>query len=183
MRRDLFSFKGAGITTIIALETERLTVRNFNASDWKALQHMINQYQSSGYAAYDHQWPTSDEEIRKITEWFAGGDSYLAICLKDTGQFVGFVSLVKEQHDDSGELNLGYIFNFDYHGRGYATEACRAVIGHAFNRLQAKMVVAATAAVNRPSCQLLKRLGFKQRAESIGFFKTTENGTPIEFLA
>jgi RimJ/RimL family protein N-acetyltransferase len=119
------------------LETQRLTVRNFRISDWKALYEMINQYESSKFAAFDHQWPTSPEEIEKITEWFASGDSYFAVCLKDTERFVGFVSLNQKQKDHR-EFNIGYIFNSDYHGKGYATEACRAAIGHAFNRLHAQ---------------------------------------------
>jgi RimJ/RimL family protein N-acetyltransferase len=117
------------------LETERLIIRNFRISDREALHEMINQYASSELAAYAHQWPTSPQEIKKVTEWFASGDSYLTVCLKDTGRFIGFVSLNQEQKEDCREFNIGYIFNFDYHGKGYATEGCRAAIGHAFERL------------------------------------------------
>jgi len=164
------------------LETERLTIRNFTISDWEALHEVINQFESSEFAAYDQQWPTSPEEIKKITEWFASGDSYFAVCLKDTGRFVGFVSLNQEQKEDCRELNIGYIFNFDYHGKGYATEACQAALGHVFERLQALRVVTGTAAVNRASCRLLERLGFKRTAESMGSFRNTRDGKPIEFL-
>jgi len=164
------------------LETERLTIRNFGINDWEALHEMINQYESSEFAVYDHQWPTSPEEIKKTTAWFASGDSYFAVCLKDTGRFVGFVSLNPEQKSDCREFNIGYIFNFDYHGKGYATEACRAAIGHAFDRLQAQSVLAGTAAENRVSCRLLERLGFKRTGESTGSLRNTRDGKPIEFL-
>jgi len=130
----------------------------------------------------DHPWPTSSEEIKRITEWFAGGDSYFAVCLKDTGRFIGFVSLNQEQKEDCREFNIGYIFNSDYHGKGYAKEACRAAIGHAFDRLQAHRVVSGTAAANRASCRLLERLGLKRTAESIGSFRNTQDGKPIEFV-
>jgi len=164
------------------LETERLVISNFRISDWEALHEMINQYESSEFAAYDQLWPTSPEEIKKIAEWFASGDSYSSVYLKDTGRFVGFVSLSQEQKEDCREFNIGYIFNFDYHGKGYATEACRAAIGHAFDRLQAQRVHTGTAAVNRASCRLLERLGFKRTAESTGSFRNTQDGKPIEFL-
>jgi ribosomal-protein-alanine N-acetyltransferase len=147
------------------LETERLTIRNFRIDDWEALHEMINQYVSSGLAAYEpNQWPTSAEEIKKVTEWFAGGDSYFAVCLKDEDRFIGFVALNQEQKER--EFNLGYIFNFDYHSKGYATEACRAVLNHAFSRLQAQKVVTGTAIANTASVRLLKRLGFKKTSES-----------------
>ncbi len=164
------------------LETERLTIRNFRISDWEALRELINQYESSEFAAYDQQWPTSPEEICKIAEWFASGDSYFAVCLKDTGRFVGFVSLNQEQKEDCREFNIGYVFNFDYHGRGYATEACRAAIGHAFDRLQAQRVFTGTAAANRASCRLLERLGFTRTTARTASFRNTPDGKPIEFL-
>ncbi len=79
-------------------------------------------------------------------------------------------------------FEIGYIFNSDYHGKGYATEACRAVLDHAFDRLQADRVITGTAAVNRASCRLLERLGFKKTVESTGSFRNTPDGKPIEFL-
>lgn len=164
------------------LETARLVIRNFRISDWEAVHEMINQYESSEFAAYDQPWPTSPEEIKKITEWFASGDSYLAVCLKDGGRFVGLVSLNSDQKEDGREFNIGYIFNFDDHGQGYATEACRAALDYAFERLQAQRVLTGTAAVNRASCRLLERLGFKKIAESIASFRNTQDEKPLEFL-
>ena len=167
---------------MIPIETERLVIRNFEVGDWEALHEMIVQYEASEYAAYDQQWPTSVEEIKGITEWFASGDNFLAACLKETGQFIGFVALNPEEGEDSREYNLGYVFHSNYHGHGYATEACRAILIRAFGQLQALRVVSGTAALNRNSCRLLERLGFRKTGEQISSFKTAENGQPIEFL-
>jgi len=153
--------------TMTTMETDRLTIRNFSVNDWEALREMILQYQASEYAAYDHPWPTAPDEIRKAAEWFAGGDSYLVVCLKDTGRFIGFVCLNPEEHGGESALNIGYIFNFDYHGRGYATEACRAALARAFDELGAARVVTGTAKANLPSCRLLKRLGLKETGEGM----------------
>jgi RimJ/RimL family protein N-acetyltransferase len=165
------------------METDRLVIRNFEYDDWEALREMILQYQSSEYAVYDHRWPISEQEIKKITDWFACGDRYFAVCLKDAGRFVGFVSLIQAQDNEEPEFDLGYCINFDYHRKGYATEACRAMIGYAFERLHATRVLANTAAGNRPSCCLLARLGLKKIAEGTAAFRETENGEPIEFLS
>lgn len=167
---------------IIAMKTERLLVRNFKLNDWTALLEMIVQYESSEYAKYDWQWPTSPEEIKGVTECFACRDSYLAVCLKDTGRFIGFVSLNQEQGEGRQEFNIGYIFNSDYHGQGYATEACQAVLRYAFDRLQAQRVITGTAAANRASCRLLERLGFQLTASGTSSLRNTPDGTPIEFL-
>jgi RimJ/RimL family protein N-acetyltransferase len=167
---------------MISIETERLVLRNFVAGDAPALHAMIVQYAASECAAYDHPWPTSPEEIAGVTEWFTKGDHFLAVCLKETGQFIGFVSLNPESGAGGAEFNIGYVFDADYHGRGYATEACRAVLDHAFDRLQARRVITGTAAVNRASCRLLERLGFQKTAAGTTSFRTAADGRPIEFL-
>ncbi len=167
---------------MIPIETERLVVRNFEANDWKALHDMIVQYEASEYAAYDQQWPTSAEEIQGITEWFASGDHFLATCLKDTSQFIGFVALNPEGEEGSGEYNIGYIFDANYRGHGYATESCKTMLDRAFGELQASRVVTGTAALNHPSCRLLERLGFRRIGEKMSSFKAAEDGMPIEFL-
>jgi [ribosomal protein S5]-alanine N-acetyltransferase len=164
------------------LQTERLVPRNINISDWEPLHEMIEQYESSELAAYDHTWPTAPEEIIKITEWFAQGDSYLAVCLKESDRFIGFVALNQEQKQASRVFNLGYVFNFSHHGKGYATEGCRAVLDHAFCRLRAQRVVSGTAAANAPSCRLLERLGFKWATESLMSFRNAQDGTPKQFV-
>jgi RimJ/RimL family protein N-acetyltransferase len=166
---------------MLTLKTERLVLRNFHLADWQALHEIISQYELSGLALYDQPWPTSPEEIRQITRWFASGDSYLAVCLKEIDCCIGFVALNRESNEDRQEYNLGYIFSFDVHGQGYATEACRTVLEYAFAHLQAQRVIAGTAAANLASCRLLERLGFRRIAESIGSFRDAPDGTPIRF--
>jgi [ribosomal protein S5]-alanine N-acetyltransferase len=164
------------------LETERLVVRNFKASDWEALYEMIVQYEASEYAKYDQQWPTTPEEIKGVAGWFAGGDNFLAVCLKDNRRFIGFVAFNPEEGDNGPQFNLGYVFNADYHSKGYASEACRAVLNHTFGKLGAQKVVSGTAAANQPSCRLLERLGFRKTGEDTGSFQTDADGKPVEFL-
>ena len=165
-----------------AIYTDRLVIRNFKSDDWEALLEMILQYEASEVAAYDHQWPTTPDEIKGVTEWFASGDHFVAVCLKDTGRFIGFVALNPEQKEDTREFNLGYVFNADYHGKGYATEGCRAILTRGFDELKADRVITGTAAVNVASCRLLEKLGFKKTGQSTGSFKNTPDGKPIEFL-
>jgi len=164
------------------VETQRLAIRNFPEDDWEDLREMILQYEASEYAVYGHQWPTSEEELRGVAEWFSSGASFLAVCLKLTGRFIGFVALNPEEGHDEVVFNLGYVFNPDYHGKGYATEACRAIIDHAFAGLGAQGIITGTAEANRPSCRLLERLGLKRVGdESAESFRKSPDGKPIEF--
>jgi [ribosomal protein S5]-alanine N-acetyltransferase len=165
-----------------AVETERLIIRNFRHGDAGALHEIIVRYQASAYAAYDHPWPTDADEIRKITAWFAGGDAFLAVCLKKGETLIGFVALNAEGQPDRREYNLGYCFHPDYRGKVYAPEACRAVIGHAFEQRQAQRLVTETAAANVPSCRLLERLGFARIGEGMASFVDGPDGKPLQFL-
>jgi len=174
---------------VATLTTERLVIRNFSVDDAPALREIILQYQASEHAAYDHAWPTSVDEIRDVAEWFASGDAFLTVCLRASGQMIGYVALNPVEgrdHQSRGfaqVYDLGYCFNFDHHGRGYATEACRAALGRAFDDLGADRVTTGTAAANTPSCSLLARLGFRRVEERTASFRSAADGMPIEFLA
>jgi RimJ/RimL family protein N-acetyltransferase len=165
---------------MIAIRTDRLLIRNFATGDAEPLWGMIQEYEASAYGGYDHPWPAERSEYDAITEWFANGDSYLAACLQDSGRFVGFVSLNKSG-DGDGEYGLGYCFDFSYHGQGYATEACRAVLDHVFVALSAQRVTSGTAAVNQPSRRLLERLGFRLTGTARVSFRQAADGSRFAF--
>jgi [ribosomal protein S5]-alanine N-acetyltransferase len=167
---------------MISLETERLVLRNFQSSDLESLHTMILKYEASGMAAYDQQWPTSPEDIKGVVNWFASGDQYHAVCLKEGSRFIGFVAINPETDEGSRVYNLGYIFQVNYQGKGYASEACRAVLQHAFHSLKAERVIAGTAALNLPSCKLLEKLGFQKTEEGTSSFRNSKDGKPLEFL-
>jgi ribosomal-protein-alanine N-acetyltransferase len=157
------------------IETDRLILRNFTIDDWPALHKMTVQYQQSPYAKYDpHPSPTEPEKIREVAQWFASGDNYLAVCLKEGGVFIGLVCLNPEEHQGEPALNIGYTFDADYHGKGYATEACRAALARAFDVLGIARVVTGTPEENLPSCRLLRRLGLGETAEDPGWAITRE---------
>lgn len=162
------------------IQTKRLIINNFAQDDWKALKEIILQYESSPYAVYDHQWPTSDDEIKGIVEWFASEDSFLAVRLKKSDMLIGYVSL--SGLEKSGEFNIGYCFNFKFHNKGYATESCQALIDYAFMNLKAERLVTGTANENQPSCKLLKKLGMSKVSESICSFREGSDGKLIEFV-
>lgn len=161
------------------IRTARLILRNFVAEDWIPLKKIIVQYMSSIYGKYDSQWPTDDEGIKGVCEWFSKGDDYLAVCDKESGVLIGMVCM--NPTDRESVCNLGYIFSPDHWGRGYAYEGCKAYISYAFKELGAKEVITGTAAENIPSCKLLDRLGLSMVKESVGAFCNDAHGKPILF--
>jgi [ribosomal protein S5]-alanine N-acetyltransferase len=115
-------------------------------------------------------------------EWFAAADAYLAVELREDGRFVGFVCLDGQDADPSRCLNLGYVFAASEHRKGYASEACRAVIRRAFMELEADRVVSGTAEANLPSRRLLDALGFREVGRSAASFTKDADGNPIELV-
>lgn len=150
---------------MISLETDRLILRNFTPDDWQELQEVVVQYQASDSAQYKDPWPTSAEKVQEIAGWFAGGDDYLAVCLKRTGKLIGLVAINRREEQKERVHNLGYVFHPGYHGQGYATESCRAAMGYVFGRLGAEGILTGTHPDNRASVALLMRLGLKAIGE------------------
>ena len=147
---------------MVSLETDRLVVRNFTPEDWQALQAAIVAYQASDSAQYEDPWPTSTEKVKGIADWFAGGDDYLAVCLKTRGTLIGLVAIGRRQEQEGQIHNLGYVFHPGYAGQGYATESCRAAMGYLFDELGAEGILTGTHPDNKPSVALLKRLGLRE---------------------
>lgn len=58
--------------------------------------------------------------------------------------------------------SLGYWLGEPFEGRGIMTDACRALVNHAFGELGLNRVVIACATVNKKSCAIPERLGFRR---------------------
>lgn len=63
-------------------------------------------------------------------------------------------------HRDSRRAEIGYGLARPYWGRGYATEAMRAVLSHAFGELDLRRLEADIEPANTASQRVLERLGF-----------------------
>lgn len=163
---------------MIDIKTKRLEIKNFVIDNWMDLQEIFVDFESSEYAIYDYQLPTTDNEVKGITDRFAK-NKFFAVYELNNNKVIGYVCFNGE---NDKELDLGYCFNSLYQGKGYATEACIAVINYAFNTLQVERLTAGTANLNYPSCGVLNRLGFSKTSECIHSCRKTTEGNPIEFV-
>lgn len=80
------------------------------------------------------------------------------------------------QDDDYWEL--GYWLGFEYWGKGYATEACLALLSHkkvnaSFKRIKAKVYKG-----NAASSKVLEKVGFKQTGEGEVFSLSRQENIP-----
>jgi len=61
---------------------------------------------------------------------------------------------------------IGYWIRRSRFGNGFATEACEAVLGHAFDALRINRVEALVALANKPSQRVVEKLGFTREGVS-----------------
>jgi RimJ/RimL family protein N-acetyltransferase len=152
------------------IETERLLLRPIDpTNDIDALHAYQSREDVCRYIPY---YPRTRDELaerlavpeRTSSTIDAEGQVLnLAVVLRDTGRLIGDVILVWTSAEHrSGEI--GYVFNPDHHGRGYATETCRALLGLAFAGLDLHRVVARIDERNVASAGVLRRLGMRQEA-------------------
>jgi len=153
------------------LETERLVLRPFGEGDLDALYAIHSDAENVRYL---YNGPRDGEEVRallgrKIDGAAVSGEGdwlSAAVVLRQTGELIGDCSLqwVSREHRQ-GEV--GFIFNRACHGRGYATEGARAVLGIAFDDLRLHRVVGRLEPRNTASARVLERLGMRCEAHLI----------------
>ena len=154
-------------TPALPIQTERLVLREFRLEDFEALLPFHSDPGNVLYVPFDPRTPENMQVAldKKIggASLAAGGDHLdLAVALHD-GTVVG--DLVVMLHSvEHGTVEVGWIFDPMHGGRGYATEAVRALLDLVFGGVQARRVVARVDARNAASLRLCERVGMRQEA-------------------
>lgn len=97
--------------------------------------------------------------VRMAKERAARGVEHAFAILSD-GTFVGMCGVIREGHPE-GEGEIGYWIGRPFWGRGYATEAGRALVRFSFQTLGLTRLVSSCLVRNPPSYRVLTKLGFK----------------------
>lgn len=136
------------------LETERMTVRDFAMDDLEDLQAILGDEETMAYSEPTYTRERTAEFLRQFCVEKKGA---VAAVLKATGRVIGYILF----HElDEGVYEMGWFFNRTCWGKGYALEACKAVVDHAFNQQNAHKIFAETIDGGR-SVGLMKKLGMK----------------------
>jgi [ribosomal protein S5]-alanine N-acetyltransferase len=153
-----------------AVETERLILREFLKSDWKAVHEYASdpevvQFLEFGPNSADESLSFLEgtlacqkEKPRRIWEF--------AITLKENGRLIGACG-IRLRAEDNEQAEMGYCYNRHYWGNGYASEAARAVVDFGFRSLKLHRIVASCDSNNLASAAVLRNAGMQQE----GHFK------------
>ena len=159
-------------------ETQRLIIRRFDAGDGQDLYEYLSQEAVVRFEPYDvYTLPEAEAEAKRR----AGDNDFWAVCLKPGGKVIGNIYLAQQEPQEIRTWELGYVFNAAYWGKGYASEACMAIMEYAFDTLRAHRIVAMCNPKNVASWKLLERLNFRREGHQVKnmYFKTDSQGAPI----
>jgi RimJ/RimL family protein N-acetyltransferase len=126
-------------------------------------------------ASLPHPYRTSDAEDF-IAAANRGNDTTFVITLRN-GPLIGACGL---KQLDRHPPELGYWLGIKHWGKGYATEAARAVIDHAFDELDNEAVHAAARVTNPASRRVLEKCGFQWTGAGLLRVRAISSSAPID---
>jgi len=97
--------------------------------------------------------------IRSSLEQFARNEGFAAGIWKDNN-LIGVIGTLKIDWLNK-KVEIGYWIARDAQGQGIVTDACRAIVNHAFAEWGLNRVEIQCATINQKSAAVAKRLGFK----------------------
>ena len=143
------------------IETKRLLLRKLLASDAERIEKLAGDYDVAKTTLnIPHPYPEGSAkefietrlraEEKKIIAAFA-------VVEKESQLFIGLINLNLSTPHNRGEL--AYWIGKDYWGKGYGTEAARALIDHGFNLLHLNRIYAAAFISNPGSWRVMEKAG------------------------
>ena len=148
-------------SAIPTLETERLILRAMSSRDSADMFDYSSRGELTKYLLWSPHSTVNytREYLSYVEKRYKLGDFYdWAVVEKESGRMIGtcgFTSL--DLSNRRGEI--GYVLNPDFHRRGYAPEAARAVIKFGFDRLELNRIEARFMEGNKPSLRVAEKLG------------------------
>jgi len=142
------------------LQTQRLTLRQFELEDVDALATILSDPETMRYypAPFDYAG-VADWIQRNRTRYANDGYGLWAMILKSTCQLIGDCGLVSQSVDGVDEIEIGYHVRRDLWGQGYATEAARACRDHGFATLGTDRLISLIRPENLASRRVAEKNG------------------------
>lgn len=157
----------------VVIETERLLLRRFHPDDLQELHDYMRLPEVCRWIPFepDDLAATKVRLERKLSPWWEGDDLRglsLAVVRREDERLIGDVIFMSSTDPIHQQAEFGYVFNPEVAGRGYATEAVRALLTWGFPTLHLHRAMARVDVENEASWRLLERLGLRREAHLRG---------------
>jgi RimJ/RimL family protein N-acetyltransferase len=159
------------------LETERLVLRAPRDSDAKAIALLVNDRRiAENTLRIPHPYGLADAQEFIASANAEDGEIVLVIAGRDGG-VLGCCGIVPP---DDTPAEIGYWLGVPFWGKGYATEAARALIDHAFVDLGHDTLVAGARVSNPASRRVLEKCGFQWTGVGLYRIRAIKSSAPID---
>lgn len=142
------------------LETEHLVLRKLKIEDADSMYIYASNDDVTKYVLWDSH--TSPEQTKQFLQFMI--DKYeqenyaWAVTLKDSDEFIGTIDYVMLDHNEHiGEI--GYALSHLYWGKGYMSEAAKAILHYGFTELHLERIQARCFAENIGSERVMQKAG------------------------
>ena len=159
---------------LVRLTTSRLLLRDFEAEDWRAVQEYAADAEAVRYRPFG---PCTDEETRAVIHeasrqrYQARRTLYdLAIIRAADHRLIGGCD-IGLLPNTPGEASIGYGLSRAYWGRGYMTEAARALLAFGFSELKVGCISAGVDPDNKASVRVLEKSGLRYNCQGQEWIK------------
>jgi RimJ/RimL family protein N-acetyltransferase len=144
------------------LRTERLLLRRWRDSDREPFFLINSDPRVMEFYPKPFTRNESDDVMdRYETSFNENGFGRFAVERCSDAVFLGMAGILTATHPARQEtfIDIGWRLSSDYWGHGFATEAARTIVRHAFEDLNLDALVALAAAANVRSVRVMQKLG------------------------
>lgn len=153
----------------MTITTPRLVIRPLEDGDAEGIWPYVSDPEISRFMSWDPHASIDETRafISDVSRRMAQGTTISwVIRERESGAICGLVSLIAIMRTHRAlrydKAELAYWLGRDFRGRGYATEACEAIVAYGFEVLGLNKLTVAHATENQASRDLIARLGFRQ---------------------
>lgn len=158
------------------LKTERLVLRKLSIHDAEGYFRFAGSEKVTRYMLWKPHKDLSESiaSIKKALHRYEAGTCYRwAIALKENDRIIGIIDLLGFD-EEKETCSFAYMIAEEFWGRGFGTEALKAVLGFAFDKMQISAVEADHFAENAASGAVMRKAGMVYRGTV--FEKYEKNG-------
>jgi ribosomal-protein-alanine N-acetyltransferase len=153
-------------------ETKRLIFRTLTIDDAEDLYHIYNNPKTMKFMGrMSDSLEFEREQIQKHIENYYEkyGFGLWATVLKENNQLIGRCGLLHQEIEGAKDLEIAYLFDSNYWGKGLATEAAAMLVELGFERFGFNRVVAFINPENTASIRVSEKVGLKYEKEIANF--------------
>jgi RimJ/RimL family protein N-acetyltransferase len=153
------------------IETERLVQRMYQPEELETVYRMLADKDVTRFFPPD--FSITREYVlsgmpRRLKRWQGQGFGQLGVFEKESEKLTGYSGL--QYFDNTPEIEIYYGFFKEFWGKGYATEAAKAMLRFGFEEVKLEMISAGTHPENLPSQKVLSKIGLTKHPELKRFY-------------